>query len=160
MPGWYRKSVIATLLLAALASYANLPRLQLLGGLGDTLNAVRVMDPLQHTRMAQRLLGLAEASELQHDLDDGQHSLELIGDTPLLQMVAPAAFRLCAPLFGEDLGSYGEGGDFRPLTALSGALLVLDLPPPRIEILWQPPRRQLPFTPGPTHTARGPPLRF
>ncbi|MCG3183244.1 MAG: hypothetical protein ICCCNLDF_01330 [Planctomycetes bacterium] len=159
MAGWYRKSVITTLLLAALASHANLPRLQLLGGLGDTLNAVRVMDPLQHVRMAQRLLGLAEARELQRDLDDGQQSLELIGDTPLLQAVVPAAFRVSAPLFGEDLGNFGESGDFQPLTALPGALLLLDLPPPRMESLWQPPRLQLPFAPALTHTARAPPIR-
>lgn len=159
MAGWYRKSVITTLLLAALASHANLPRLQLLGGLGDTLNAVRVMDPLQHVRMAQRLLGLAEARELQRDLDDGQQSLELIGDTPLLQAVVPAAFRVSAPLFGEDLGNFGESGDFQPLTALPGALLLLDLPPPRTEALWQPPRLQLPFAPALTHTARAPPIR-
>lgn len=160
MAGWHRKSVVATLLLAALASHANLPRLQLLHNLGDTLNAVRVMDPLQHVRMAQRLLGLADAAELQHDLDDGRRSLELISDTPLLLAVAPAAFRSSAPLLGEGPKRFGECGELGPLAALPGVLLTLDLPPPRLEALWQPPRLQLPFAPALTHTARGPPRLF
>ncbi|MCB9933565.1 MAG: hypothetical protein H6841_09105 [Planctomycetes bacterium] len=160
MPGWYRKSVVATLLIAALASYANLPRLQLIHRLGDSLNALRVMDPVQHTRMALRLLGMSDATELRQDLDDGQRSLELIGNAPLLQAVAPAMFRFSAPVFCDDHGGFGERCEYQSLTALPGALLKLDLPPPRHEALWQPPRLRLPFTPGLTHSARAPPLGF
>ena len=161
--GKARKSmVIATLLLAALSSYVDLPRLNASLNLGDTLNAARVLDPVQHTRMLQRLnqLNGDSAAALQSRLDDGMQSLKLIGNTSLLQGVVPGEVRLPTFTMAEDDQriTLGDVAAAQPLTAIPGAALTLDLPPPRFESLFQPPTLETPSFSLFSQTARAPPL--
>ena len=156
-----RKRLVAvTLLLAALASYADLPRLHLATSMGDVLNVARVLDPVQCARIQQELASLGDgASELAADLNDGQQSLALVQNAPLIQAVIPS--RLQLPTFkladSDDRPTFSMN-DFLPLTALGGSVLALDLPPPSFHSHTQPPRLQLPFDLSRTHTARAPPL--
>jgi hypothetical protein len=154
--GWKNRMVAATLLIAALAAYLDLPRLYQTTCIGDTLNAVRVFDAIQHTRMAQRA---ADADTVDADLDEGLESLALILQVSPLQALIQPTFELPRPAaLDENAPAVGEN-EYQPLTAMAGALLTLDLPPPKLEAHWQPPRLQAPHLPGFTHTARGPPLR-
>ncbi|MCB9894428.1 MAG: hypothetical protein H6839_08260 [Planctomycetes bacterium] len=154
--------VVATLLIAALASYADLPRLHLASSLGDTLSYARVLDPVNCARMLQQVANLGErASDVRTDLDDGQRSLALINDVSLIQAIVPIRFEVPGLVQPDDTRrpSIGEAQDFQPLAALGGALLTLDLPPPRFQTHWQPPRLQMPSSLTFTQTARAPPLR-
>jgi hypothetical protein len=160
--GWRRRLTVATLLLAAVATHADLPRLNLALNLGDTLNAIRVMDPVQHIRMQLRLDTLAahERGQLETDLQDGRESLELLADTASIHGVLPRLFRARAPLTLSDNGfTPGEAAEPLPLHGLVGTLLALDLPPPRLEALWQPPAFEAPGGFTPRLMARAPPLR-
>ncbi|MCA8914649.1 MAG: hypothetical protein KDB90_04485 [Planctomycetes bacterium] len=157
-----KRMVVATLLIAALASYADLPRLHLLTSLGDTLSYARVLDPVQCARMLQQVADFGDsANDVRTDLDDGQRSLALINDVSLIQAVVPTLFEVPTCKLADDTPRPTLLGDSitQPLTALGGALLSLDLPPPGLQTHWQPPRLQLPFSLNLTHTARPPPLR-
>ena len=70
-----RKSmVVATLLLAALSSYVDLPRIHAALNLGDTLNVARVIDPVHDTRMLQKMTQMDGdvVSDLRQALDEGK----------------------------------------------------------------------------------------
>jgi hypothetical protein len=149
----HNRLVAATLLIAALAAYVDLPRLYQAGSIGDTLNAVRVFDAIQHSRMFQRALdaGIADT-----DLQDGQESLELVLQVaPVPSFIAPT-FNFAKPVL-QPAPKLGET-EFQPLTGLAGALFKLDLPPPRLEALWQPPRLQSPSFGRPALRSRAPPF--
>jgi len=122
---------------------------------------VRVMDPVQHTRMQQlldALLQQGDAQQLATDLQDGNESLELLNDSSLLNGVVSPLFQLTAPItFGNEDLKFGDT-DYRPLTGLPGALFQLDLPPPESEPTWQPPGLHCPFSSGFNQTARAPPF--
>ena len=162
MQGWRKRLTIGALLLAAFASYVDLPRLNVVTHLGDTLNAIRVMDPVQHTRMQQvldQLLLKGEGIQLSSDLQDGNESLDLLSDSILLNAFVPPMFQLNAPVLLDDEGfKVGEHNDLLPLTGMPSALFQLDLPPPRSQTMWQPPRTQCPTSLHFSHTARGPPI--
>ncbi|MBZ0135097.1 MAG: hypothetical protein K8I27_01840 [Planctomycetes bacterium] len=161
MQGWRKKLTVATLLMAAFATYVDAPRLNLAFNLGDTLNAVRVIDPVQHTRMSQlldALIAQGNGQQLATDLQDGNESLKLLSHNTLLNGVVPPMFQLQEPIsFGNDDLKLGDT-EYRPLTGLAGVLFKLDLPPPRSESLWQTPRTQCPTGINLTQTARAPPL--
>lgn len=162
MFGKVRKSmVVATLLLAALSSYVDLPRINASLNLGDTLNVARVIDPVHHTRMLQQLSQLNGdfASDLKHDLEEGMQSLELLGSTSVLQAIVAPTVQL--PTFNAVNATPGQPGNdatVNLLTGISGTLLMLDLPPPRFETLFQPPRLDAPTTSLFNNTARAPPM--
>lgn len=153
--GFKQRLVVATLLIAAVAAYVDLPKLYQACSIGDTLNAVRVFDAIQHSRMAQRALdsGIADI-----DLQEGQESLELVLQVNPVPAMAAPFLQFARPALLHDAPAVGDT-DYQPLTGLAGALFKLDLPPPRLKALWQPPRLQAPSLPGFTHIARGPPLR-
>ncbi|MEZ5994055.1 MAG: hypothetical protein R3E76_17105 [Planctomycetota bacterium] len=157
-----RKSmVVATLLLAALSSYVDLPRIHAALNLGDTLNVARVIDPVHHTRMLQKLTQLDGdvASELRQDLDEGMQSLDLLGSTSVLQaIVAPSVQLPSLVLEDTTPGQPGNDAGIDLLTGISGSLLTLDLPPPRFETLFQPPRLDAPTHSLFNNTARAPPM--
>lgn len=161
MHGWRKKLTVVTLLVAAFATYVDVPRLNVAFNLGDTLNAVRVIDPVQHTRMQtllDDLLRQGAGLELASDLQDGNESLELLTHSALLNGLVPPGFQLAAPIpFGDADLKLGET-EYQPLTGLPGALFQLDLPPPRTQTNWQPPSTQCPTIFNFTHTARGPPI--
>lgn len=81
---------VALLLFAAVASYADLPRLSLLART-DALHAARQSDQATRQALAQRLSrainhGDADrARELQQDIEDTRHSLTITLGTPELQ---------------------------------------------------------------------------
>lgn len=161
MTGARKTMVVATLLMAALSSYADLPRLNAVLNLGDTLNAIRIADPIQHTRMLQQLAALdgEAAAELQDDLDDGMQSFELMGHNSTLQAVVPEWFELPNLTTTESSRfTLDQLTGAQPVSAISAVLLTLDLPPPRFETLFQPPRLEMPFMGICNQTARAPPL--
>jgi hypothetical protein len=152
--GWKNRVVAATLLIAAVAAYLDLPRLYQTSCIGDTLNAVRVFDAIQHARMAQLA---ADTGAVDAGLNEGLDSLKLVLQVTPLQAMTQPMFEISRPvILDEDAPAVGEN-EYQPLTAMAGALFTLDLPPPGLEALWQPPRLQVPSLPGFTHTARGPP---
>lgn len=143
MQGWRRKLTVVSLLVAAFATYVDVPRLHVALNLGDTLNALRVMDPVQHIRMQQLLNHLLESgasgSELATDLQDGNESLDLLSASAMLNGVVPPVFQVQLPALVSEDHQPGDSG-YTGLTGLAGALLSLDLPPPFNQSLWQPPR--------------------
>ena len=161
MHGWRKKLTVATLLMAALATYVDLPRLNVGFNLGDTLNAVRVIDPVQHTRMQSLLDALMHqgaGDQLATDLEDGNESLALLNHSTLLNAVVTPMFRLNGPItLGDEDFKLGES-ECQPLTGLAGALFHLDLPPPTSQTAWQPPRSQCPTSFSLNQSARAPPI--
>jgi hypothetical protein len=81
---------VALLLFAAVASYADLPRLSLLART-DALQAARQSDHATRQALAQRLShalsqgDMDRAQELQHDVEETRHSLKITLGTPELQ---------------------------------------------------------------------------
>lgn len=149
------------LILAALAVHCDLPRLHLAFRMGDTLNALRVMDAVQHNRMARLAENLPRDAELARALKDGQESLELIGHTPVLNAVAPPRFRLPAldvPAAEAQL-EVGEALPL-PLPALAARLLESALPPPPRLSLARPPLAVEPCGGTSGRSARAPPLAW
>jgi len=151
----HNRLVAGLLLFAALAAHLDLARLHQLTGIGDTLNAVRVFDAIEHSRMAQRAL---ESGYADSDLQDGQESLAIMLQvTPLHAALAPEFdARLVMPAL-EAPKPHPDGHSF-PLQGLVANLLKIDLPPPRWQTHWQPPRLQAPVPISTARTARGPPL--
>jgi hypothetical protein len=148
--------IATTLLIAALAAYWNLPRLYQLNHIGNTISAARVFDAVEHTRMAQ---SAANSGVVDTDLEDGRRSLDLISQVcPLVMVVSPALDGFRPPTLQNATPKFDT--DYQPLVALGGMLFKLDLPPPRLEALWQPPKLQAPSLPGLSHIARGPPVKF
>jgi hypothetical protein len=154
--GGKSRLVAVTLLVAALAAYLDLPRLYQTTCIGDTLNAVRVFDAIQHTRLAQTA---ADTGAVDADLNEGLESLGLVLQVVPLRAIARPAFEMKRPVAADETAPAPGQNECQPLTAIAGALFKLDLPPPRLEALWQPPRLQAPRLPGLSRTARGPPLR-
>lgn len=162
--GWRKHVITASLLLAALSVYVDAPRLHLATSIGDTLNALRVLDPMQHTFMQLRLDALTSAADselveqaaqsLADQLQDGRESLDLMAHTNLLQAVLPTPFALQAPaLLLQD-----HAPAFTAEHSLPGRVLTLDLPPPRFEALFRPPTLQAPPLFSNLRQARAPPL--
>ena len=159
--GWRKHLITASLLLAALSVYVDAPRLHLATSLGDTLNALRVLDPMQHTFMQLRLDAMAQLADsesakadLAEQLNDGRESLDLLAHTSLLQAILPAPIVLQAPaLLMQD-----HVPAFAAVHSLPGRVLTLDLPPPRFEALFKPPAMQAQSLFSNLRNARAPPL--
>lgn len=144
------------LLLAAFACYVDVPRVHLLSRMGDTLNAVRVLDVASHIHLAARAVTDTNAAE---ELEDGRRSMELVAATPSLLAALPGALRYTPPTLAPDEARDGLNLLASPVAALPGMLLALDLPPP-FSAIGQ-------FSPGPRPSpapvaaaARAPPLQF
>lgn len=84
----HNRAVVAAMLLAALACYANAPRLASTLLIGDATNFVSVLHAGSHSRLNTRLAGLPDNSPqsaaLQQRLDDGSHSVAVIEALPPL----------------------------------------------------------------------------
>jgi hypothetical protein len=120
------------LLIGALACYCNLPRLHIVSAMGETVNAVRVLDPISHIRLAARAaLDDDQAQTAREDLNDGRDSLKLIAFTPALIAAIAATTSWIPPTLAPDDSTPGFDCLPAPLTGLPGVLLRLDLPPPR-----------------------------
>lgn len=124
----HNRFVVGAMLLAALACYCDVPRMHLLGRMGDTLNVVRVLDVASHIQFAARAALDADTAE---DLEDGRRSMELVASTPVLIAALPAIPSYFPPLLAPDDTRDGMNLLASPVAALPGMLLVLDLPPPR-----------------------------
>ncbi len=150
--------VVAALFAAALACYANVPRLHVVQSIGDTLNAVRVLDPMSHILLAQQAAQDDEAAaSAREDLRDGRQSATVIGATPILIAAASPTLAYTPPVLAPDDSTHGPEGYTQSITALPGALLTLDIPPPRsccdAPAIPAPLSRHLP-----ARACRGPPL--
>lgn len=155
---WHRCFVVGTLLMAAFSVHVDVPRLHLLASMGDTLNAIRVADPVSHillARMADRRPG---DDELDEALKEGRESLELLVHTPAIDAILPPGL---LPRFASDaepLRFDNGGDDLFTLTGLAGNLRNIDLPPPRLEQSFEPPRLEMPGSTRVATCARAPPL--
>jgi hypothetical protein len=124
--------VIAALFAAALACYANAPRLHVVQSIGDTLNAVRVLDPMSHILLAAHAAqDTEEAQSAREDLNDGRQSVAVIGSTPMLIAAASPTLTYTQPTLAPDDPQHGPDGYHASIAALPGAWRTLDLPPPR-----------------------------
>jgi hypothetical protein len=89
----YNRVAVAVLLLAAAACYADVPRLHVVSGLGDMINAARMLDAMSHIRLVQSASTPDELS----DLDEGRQSLELVNANPRLPAALPQFMTYRAP---------------------------------------------------------------
>jgi hypothetical protein len=149
--------VVAALLAAALACYANVPRLHVVQSIGDTLNAVRVLDPMSHILLAaQAAQDNDDAQSARDDLEDGRQSATVIGTTPLLIAAASPTLGYTPPLLAPDDSPHGPDG-YLSVVALPGSWLTLDIPPPRsrcgVAVIQMPLSRH-----SQARACRGPPL--
>ncbi len=123
--------VVAALLLAALACYADVPRMRLAASLGDTLHAARALDTMSRIRLAAAVEQPGGGSPtLQQQLDDSRRSLALVASTPQMVAAAAPALQYHPPTLAPDTPRDGDVAGFS-VPALPGAVLWLDLPPPR-----------------------------
>lgn len=155
----HRRFVVATLLIAALGVHVDLPRLHLSTSLGDTLNAIRVSDPVSHILLSRLVDNLPDGAELGEQLEEGRESLELLTHTPHIDAILPPGLmrRMAADTdpVRFDNGAAGLFG----VDGLAGHVLNIDLPPPRWQALCDPPGRDAPSLFSQRFQARGPPLR-
>ncbi|MBK9975546.1 MAG: hypothetical protein IPP14_12315 [Planctomycetes bacterium] len=90
----HNRAVIAAMLLAALACYANAPRLAATLLIGDATNFVSVLHAGSHSRLNAQLASLPESSPqacaLQSQLQDGSHSIAVLESLPPLPGVLAA----------------------------------------------------------------------
>lgn len=150
--------VIAALFAAALACYANVPRLHVVQSIGDTLNAVRVLDPMSHILLAAHAArDTKEAQAAREDLTDGRQSVAVIGSTPLLIAATSPTLAYTQPTLAPDDPLHGPDGCHPSIAALPGSWRTLDLPPPRSSCdsvdLKMPPSRRMRAS-----ASRAPPL--
>ncbi|MBX3458463.1 MAG: hypothetical protein KF696_00705 [Planctomycetes bacterium] len=147
-------------MLGALAAYCDVPRLGVINRVGDTLNAVRVLDVATHLRLAQEALKQGEiAAQARERLDEGRRSLDLINFAPSIVAAVPPISSYIPPALAPDDSQPGPQFLPAPLTALPGVLMQLNLPPPRTRTVAQPPATFAPAN-RPAFTSRGPPLHF
>ncbi|MCC7508927.1 MAG: hypothetical protein IT464_06100 [Planctomycetes bacterium] len=156
----HNRLAIAALLLGALAGYCDLPRLHVVAAIGDTVNAVRVLDIASHIRLASEAMRDTHAANvLREKLDDGRGSADIINFSPSLVAALPPLNFYVPPTLAPDDSTPGLDFMPAPLTALPGMLLQLDLPPPRLRCDTPAPDF---YTPAnlPAFIARGPPMHF
>ncbi|MBK8205826.1 MAG: hypothetical protein IPK87_03410 [Planctomycetes bacterium] len=156
----HNRLAVAALLLGALAGYCDLPRLHVFAAIGDTVNAIRVLDVASHIRMATDAMHDTHAADmLREKLDDGRGSADIINFSPSLVAALPPLSFYVPPTLAPDDSTPGLDFLPAPLTGLPGMLMQLDLPPPRLRSDTPAPAFYSPAN-LPAFIARGPPMRF
>lgn len=154
----HNRLAVCALLLGALAAYADIPRLGVVNRIGDTLNAVCMLDVATHLRMAQESLGDGHVAEqVREKLDEGSRSLKVINFAPSLVAALPPLSFYTPPTLAPDDSQPGPQYLPAPLTALPGVLMQLNLPPPRTRVD-TPALSLLGPRSHPAFASRGPPL--
>jgi len=125
---------VITLLFASAACYADLPRLNVVMSLGDTLNAARLLDVVSHIRLVRQAqdatLDSEVAAEAAEDLSDGRRSLDLINHNPRLPMALPTQLRYVAPTLAAQDPGIPSGADVALLVQTPIGACVEARPPP------------------------------
>ncbi len=154
----HNRLAVAALLLGALAAYCDVPRLHVFARIGDTLNAVRVLDVASHIRLASAaMLDTQSAETLREKLNEGRGSADVINFSPSLVAAVPPLSFYVPPTLAPDDSLPGLDFIPAPLTALPGMLMRLDLPPPRLRSSAPTPAFYSPAN-LPAFIARGPPV--
>lgn len=154
----HNRLAVCALLLGALAAYADIPRIGVVNRIGDTLNAVRMLDVSTHLRMAREALGEGQVAEqVREKLDEGSRSLKVINFAPSLVAAVPPLSFYTPPTLAPDDSRPGPQFLPAPLAALPGVLMQLNLPPPRTRLDMPAPSLFAP-TSRPVFASRGPPL--
>lgn len=130
----HNRAAMALMLLAALACWANAPRLAATLLVGDAANLAAAQDARTRQAISARLAalpqGCAQAVQLAHELDDGEQSRAVADSLPALAgLVVPQSLRVrqdAAPVAPPLVPQVSDTG----FCLLPAAVLVTDLPPP------------------------------
>ncbi|MBX3473202.1 MAG: hypothetical protein KF754_02385 [Planctomycetes bacterium] len=131
----HNRPALIAMILAALACYANAPRLAATLMVGDAVNLAAVADSLTRQSLRAHLQTLpadsADARQLAQRLDDGETSHDLCQSLPAIDaLLAPAQVRATIDQPQPDSPRAPQAAPATHWALQPGAVLTTSLPPP------------------------------